>query len=136
MAWQNPDVHARTPELAQLVKTKYPKLKAESEHALSLFDKAYDFAVSLFDDKQVLSVLDKLKKRKEIRDKDLCGIPAAGLFTLCWARAIEINKPDPKCRENVKILFRYHLLDIGHHCVQGDTHRLFLLYIALHEPDL
>jgi len=65
-------------------------------------------------------VMTKLAGRANALDKDLCNVSPTGLLVVAWDLAdhdVSIVTPT--------------LVDMGATCLQGDTHRLFSLIVAL-----
>ena len=81
---------------------------------------ALDSVAALFaGDGEIQTVIDKLRGRLDARDGDLDGVSPCGLLSLILGFG-----PDPEA-------LRGALADAGGTCLQGDTHRLFALYVAL-----
>ena len=85
---------------------------AEAEAALACAKKALS--------PDTHAVLDKIANRKGMSDGDLCGVNPLSMFVLVWNCA----KTDVRAIEDV-------LRDIGLTCLQGDTHRLYSILIAM-----
>lgn len=77
-------------------------------------------------DRDVAACLDKMTRRKDIVDKDLCGVMPAGLLSLVWEDKIKPNGAYDH--------FLGTLKDMGTTCVQGDSHRLFATYVGFSRP--
>ena len=125
MAWVNADVHSWSNTFSNLINEKYPDLFEKTENEKKDFDYVIEQLTSIVSQKN-LKVLEKLKKREKCSDGDLCGIKSAGLLVLCWKKLREVNSDG-----ELKIIFDDLLNDIGGTCLQGDTHRLFSLYVAV-----
>lgn len=72
-------------------------------------------------------VLNKLSARSGLADPDLCDANPVGLLVMVW-RAVRATGPNP----DAVAALRCTLEDMGSTCLQGDTHRLFSLHVALH----
>ena len=68
-------------------------------------------------------VIDKVYDRRNLIDKDLCGVNPAGLLHIAWT----ITPKDSGGYAALADLLR----DMGNTCLQGDTHRLFSYIYAL-----
>ena len=58
-------------------------------------------------------------------DADLCDINVCQLLQVTWCSVLEADSAD------IFRGFQEILIDMGLHCVQGDSHRLFAYWIAL-----
>ena len=137
LAWQNPDVHARTPELRQQLLAEFQQLPqltkdrflAEGEFARVCIEigRCIDAAAASKNPfaADARSCLEKIVVRRGAIDRDLCGVSVAGLLCVMWTDCIAAHLED---RAD---FFLATLADMGTTCVQGDSHRLFASYIAL-----
>ena len=67
------------------------------------------------------SVVDKISSRRGQSDPELAGVDPFGMLIVAWST---MRDPDVQA-------FCDALDDIGGTCLQGDTHRLFALALAL-----
>lgn len=127
MAWFNPDVHAWTSEMRNLVKAEFPELRDQSRLYATKFDSTVQDIKDMYgDDVLIKQVMDKMVARRNAIDTDLFGVVPAGLLALVWLEYVKkIN--DTGCYK----LFKENLYDMGTTCVQGDTHRLLSILVAL-----
>jgi hypothetical protein len=127
-AWKNPDVHAHTVEMRTQLQKEFQELPQLTRLYASSFDRAAKEIKQVYNgDGEVVACLDKMTRRKDVVDNDLCGVMPAGLLALVWEDKI---KPNEEAREH----FLATLKDMGTTCVQGDTHRLFATYVAFSRP--
>lgn len=122
-AWVNPDVHAWSATMQRIMSAEFPTLAAQSVEAEARADTVVTAAKQTLPP-AVHSVIDKIVKRRGIRDRDLCGCSPLGLFVLAYEKV-----QDKKALSDM-------LADIAHTCVQGDTHRLFSLIYAIHHSSM
>lgn len=120
MAWVQDNVHAWSGQMSQVLKSEMPQLVAESHAAAARCNPTMIKQTVL---PAVWSVIDKIVSRKGSRDGDLCGVDPLGLLQLAWE---ETSKDVDGSKALVDLL-----VDIGHTCLQGDTHRLFFYIRAL-----
>lgn len=122
--WQNPDVHARTPEVQSVIKSEYERLVPRSIEMLPHFQCAkVDILAAFPGDQQIKACLDKMEARKQVIDRDTFGMSPAGLLAATWYdMVVPYGGQDH---------FKNTVYDMGLTCVQGDTHRLILTYVAL-----
>ena len=121
--WQNPDVHAHTAEMKSLLMQEFPHLPQLTLLYTSSFDRSVcDIKMIYKNEKEVMACLEKMMKRKDVIDNDLCGVRPAGLLSLVWEDKIKPN--------GAYAHFLSTLKDMGTTCVQGDSHRLFATYVA------
>jgi hypothetical protein len=118
--WVEPDVHAWSARMAVVLRETCPQLATESVEAAKRHAEAIAEAKAVLP-QRLHAVLDKLVARKDMIDGDLCGVSALGLFVLAW------NERD----RSSNLAIADVLEDIGSTCLQGDTHRLFALLVAL-----
>lgn len=76
-------------------------------------------------------VLDKLASRIALTDPHLCDTNPVGLLVLVWA-AVKATGGTSGPEAEALAALRCTLEDMGSTCLQGDTHRLFALLVALH----
>ena len=105
--------------MSQVMKEEMPTLPLESQEAAkNRADAVLKEARSILQG-SLLTVIDKIERRRNVSDGDLCGSNPLGMFVLAWERCDRDSVMD--C-----------LTDVGMTCVQGDTHRLFSLILAHH----
>lgn len=123
MAWQNPDVHARTAEMrAQLLK-EFPDLPKQTVERLNDFNRTAVEILQKYKGNVVIeNAISKMMNRKGCIDNDLCGVMPAGLLAIVWNDMIKVHGAYDHMKDTME--------DVGPHCIQGDTHRLFATYIA------
>jgi hypothetical protein len=68
-------------------------------------------------------VIDKIVARRHLADPDLCGVNPLAMFVSTWL----LVQDDPDSIKSMTDILR----DVGGTCLQGDTHRLYSLYLAL-----
>jgi len=123
--WKTPDVHYWSRDMMGLVSSEYPSLPAETSALDARFDNAASEIAAMYPD--VKHVLDKMTRRRACIDHDLGGVKPTGLLAKVWFGYVRrINAPE------CYALFRDTMMDMGGTCVQGDTHRLFTILVALH----
>ena len=66
--------------------------------------------------------LRKIIARRQLQDNDACNIQIGGMFVLTWRLCKRLGEEKA---------FLETLEEISNHCLQGDSHRLFVLYYAL-----
>lgn len=106
--------------MSEQLRASCPGLPAESVAALTGWERAVSEAKAQLPP-GVAPVIDKLVSRKDQRDGDLCEVAPLGLFVLLW---------DSRDKNN-NVIITDVLTDIGGTCLQGDTHRLFALLLAI-----
>ena len=121
--WANPDVHARTTEMrAQLIK-EFPDLPNQTVQRLVDFNRAAVEILQIYAGNKVIEqAVHKMVGRKGAVDHDLCGVMPAGLLAIVWFDIIKVHGSFDHMRETME--------DVGPHCTQGDSHRLFATYVA------
>jgi hypothetical protein len=126
--WYIPDVHAWTPEMKRIMTEEYPNLIDISKQYAIKFDDACLDIMSIFGgaDPLIPVVLNKMSGRRTCVDKYLGGVVPAGLFAYVWFEYVR-KIHETECY----ILFKNTLMDMGQTCIQGDTHRLFTILVAL-----
>jgi len=130
-AWKQPDVHSWSPAMRELVKAEFPRLRDQSRTYLERFDESVaEIREHYNNNPPVGRVLDKLVMRKKAIDVDLFGVVPAGLLALVWTEYVLVID-EKECYD----LFRDTLLDMAQTCVQGDSHRLFTILVALHRAE-
>jgi hypothetical protein len=121
------DVHAWSAPMRELIKSDYEGLPDTCTAYASYFDESKTEIIEYYkNDAVVNGVLGKMASRKNVIDADLCGISPAGLLSLVWIEYVKKNK-----NPEFYMLFSQTLYDMGLHCVQGDTHRLFSILVAM-----
>lgn len=122
--WKNPDVHAHTAEMRSIMSSEFPKLPKLAELYMKDFDTVCtEIERHYAGNGSIAQCINKLRVRKDVRDHDLQGISLAGLLCIVW---IDCVKPSGELYDH----FACILQDMGTTCVQGDSHRLFSLYVA------
>lgn len=119
--WKDADVHAWSTKMAQVISETMPALPAESARAGARCDPA---AIRSALGRDVWAVVDKIAGRRSCGDLDLCGMDPLGLLQLLWEEMDARDAGDIAALEDL-------LRDIGHTCLQGDTHRLFSRLLAI-----
>ncbi|MDR3541961.1 MAG: hypothetical protein P4L69_13480 [Desulfosporosinus sp.] len=126
-AWKEENVHHWSPAMREVINTEYPRLCEQSKLYFEMFDKVVEEIASYYhEDPMVKMVLAKMVGRKQVTDMDLCGVMPAGLLALIWIEYIK-RIDEKECYD----LFQDTLLDMSQTCVQGDSHRLFTILVAL-----
>ena len=121
--WQNPDVHARTAEMSAQLLREFPELPRLTMLYASSFDRAAKEIKAKYAGNEVVAAcLEKMWRRREAIDNDLCGVRPSGLLSLVWEDKIKPNGAYDH--------FLGTLIDMGTTCLQGDSHRLFATYVA------
>jgi hypothetical protein len=121
--WQNPDVHAHTNEMREVINELYKTLPTQTQHRLSEFDRATIEILKHYEgDIHIINTIQKMIARKDVLDSQLSNVSPAGLLSIVW---FDIIKPTSEFDH-----FRDTLNDMGGTCVQGDSHRLFATYVA------
>lgn len=126
--WVKSDVHQWSKEMSTCILKLYPALPDETRLCAQQFDRVYKEINGTLKNIKVLDTLNFMKSRANGIDRDLCCILASGLLVVCWDMAKEMNDKD-----SIAPLFIDTLDDMGKTCIQGHTHRLFSLYVALKE---
>lgn len=125
--WQNPDVHARTAEMRTQLQREFRDLPDLTRLYSSSFDRASKEIREMYrGNALVTACLDKMARRRDAVDNDLCGVVPAGLLSLVWEDKIKPNGAYDH--------FLGTLEDMGTTCVQGDSHRLFATHVAFSRP--
>ena len=117
--WHDPDVHMWSDRMSEVVASEFPHLveacaRARDQRGHIAAEQARAALP------QHSRVLDKILVRRNAADPELCGLGPLGLFALVWEKRGELGL---QAISDV-------LTDVGHTCLQGDTHRLFSLYVA------
>jgi hypothetical protein len=126
--WKNPDVHANTLTIQRIMSEEHPELPRKSREILqntSLVQLVL-FRIKSVVTPSVIPFIEKIERRQGMNDRDLLNINGLGLLILIWLKMEEIKYD----MDTIKAL-NDTLLDINMTCLQGDTHRLYCLYIAL-----
>jgi hypothetical protein len=119
--WAEPNVHAWSGKMSALLHSEYPTLPAQTLAARPRFDETRAAMAATGQLAPTLEpVLSKLAQRRDMLDQDLGGVSGAGLLVLVWDLA-----------DHDMATLNDTLQDIGQTCLQGDTHRLFALWVAL-----
>lgn len=81
--WQNPDVHAHTLEMRAQLQKEFRDLPDLTRLYASSFDRAANEIREIYKGEgDVSACLDKMTRRKDVVDNDLCGVMPAGLLSL------------------------------------------------------
>lgn len=122
-AWQNPDVHHRTAELRAQLLQEFPDLPKQTMARLNDFNRAAVEILQRYKGNHVIEqAVNKMMNRKGVVDNDLCGVMPAGLLAIVWFDMIKVHDAYDHMKDTME--------DVGLHCVQGDSHRLFSTYVA------
>ena len=121
-AWSEPEVHAWSGRMSEVLKKELPSLPSDSLLALTRANAVVEKAISNIALKAYIPVIIKLHARGNVRDGDLCSCAPLGLFVLAYERVETKELGDA-------------LADIAQTCVQGDSHRLFALLLAHHRSE-
>jgi hypothetical protein len=146
-SWNNPDVHARTNELNEQLKLEFQDLPKWTVESLPLFRQTCDEIIQFYNSERGKKIIiesgdsekinkneiiaemnkciEKMKSRESVLDKDLSFVSPSGLLVMIWKIIIKINSNESY------VHFALLLYDMSHHCVQGDSHRLFSSFVAL-----
>ena len=125
--WQNPDVHAHTREMVMQLCQEFADLPRLTVTAIDEFEEVCAEILAKYPSEPVVvACLEKMRNRKLVVDRDLCGVMPAGLLAVVWNQVV---KPTEAYDH-----FLGTLKDMGTTCVQGDTHRLFATYVAFTRP--
>ena len=129
--WKDADVHFWSPAMRELVKTEFPRLRDQSRIYAEKFEECVDEIKTFYSHNAlIVQVMDKMTNRKKAIDVDLYGVVPAGLLSLVWMEYVKrINEKE--CYD----LFKDTLLDMAQTCVQGDSHRLLTILVALHRAE-
>lgn len=123
MAWQNPDVHARTAEIRTQMLKEFPDLPKQTVDRLNDFNRTAVEILQRYKGNVVIEqAITKMMNRKGCVDRDLCGVMPAGLLAIVWNDMIKVHGAYDHMKDTME--------DVGPHCIQGDTHRLFSTYVA------
>lgn len=127
----NQDVHFWTPAMRAVLKEEFPNLPMQTRAYFPKFDSTVaEIQAQYPNDPQVAGLLAKMKKRKNEIDKDLFDAVPAGMLAFVWIEYIK--ETDLK---ECYTFFHDTLVDMGSTCIQGDTHRLFSVLVALQRAD-
>ena len=118
VGWKDGDVHSWSAAMSEILRREYPGLAGRSDPLSPETLAEMKAAVP----PGVHHVLDKIKQREAMHDRDLCGVTPAGMLLSVWEQ-VKGGRGTPEALGDM-------LADIGGTCLQGDTHRLFSLYIA------
>jgi len=125
--WKQADVHAWSKTMSEQLKTEFPDLPDKTVQYRDKFDAvANEIREKYNKHTGVELLLVKMKRREHLVDNDLCGISPSGLLALVWIDIVR-KIDDSDCYRH----FFDTLIDMGSHCLQGDSHRLFSTFVAL-----
>ena len=123
------DVHAWSRTLQETLQQFYPTLPSDCAGYFSRWDTVMEqmklrYSPSEFS--EMRGVLEKVKSRKDLHDRDLAELSPANLFCYLWVQTIYRVDDRDTYRH-----FYETVKDMGNTCLQGDTHRLFFSYVIL-----
>jgi hypothetical protein len=145
-AWYIPDVHSWTGIIRMTVRDEMPELpeatrqRMEQDNPRQVFEQAmfvfWDRVRSWPNAMAVKNVLTKFEERVLVVDPELDNMSPSGLLIITFDMVQTIEPIFDKDHEPNKdgawrALFDT-LLETAGTCVQGDTHRLFALFVALY----
>ncbi len=116
-------MHSHSREMSDQISKEFPFLPrytVQNSVDFEIVDK--EIRRRYVNDANILRTLDKISRRKDVVDHDLCGVMPAGLLVMVWR---DIIKPNEAYKH-----FQDTMEDMGCHCIQGDTHRLFSTFVA------
>lgn len=127
MDWKNPDIHARSREISEAIKLRFPDLPTKINALEPKYDIARRKVLELFPgDANVASLLGYCDARRKTNDRDLLGITCGGALTMAFCLVAHSDyEPSIVCA------FKDTLYDMGHTCLQGYTHRLVIFIMAM-----
>lgn len=121
--WQRSDVHCRTAEMRAQLQKEFSHLPEQTAERLNDFNRAAVEILQFYKGNDVIErAIAKMINRKTVIDNDLCGVMPAGLLAIVWFDMIKVHGAYDHMKDTLE--------DVGPHCVQGDTHRLFATYVA------
>jgi hypothetical protein len=113
--------------MREVLRSDYPRLPVltqtiSAKATEGSFSRVREFYANDADAAAIAGVLDKLRGRISQRDGALGGVAAGGMFYFTASLAED---------RWMWAALKQCLLDMGDTCLQGDTHRLFCLYVAM-----
>lgn len=126
-SWFREDVHTWTREMKQQLDAEFPALVHTTQSIVLQFEATVNEMKShpTLATKDLDPVYSKLTGRRTIRDADMNGMCIGGMLVCVWKL---VDQEEPSAIEHIRGM----LLDMGSTCIQGDTHRMFSTYVALH----
>jgi hypothetical protein len=139
--WRLPDVHQHTPEMRAVLRAELRDLVGQSAEALRpTADAALDDAVrkinaALLGDPaypDMQQAVQTMRGRVNARDPELGGLSPTGLLSIVVDLVNDIEDcMGPISKDGPWHALKNTMLDMGGTCLQGHTHRLLALYVAL-----
>ncbi len=130
-------VHENSTFFTELAKKYYPNIGDESfakrEKFIDVIDKLRVPCPEIMAVPKHYETIKKLIRRKDQRDSSLVNTNGAGLFVMLYEKFCELNKNEThqEFTRLIRELFLTLINDIEHHCLAGDTHRIFQLYFSI-----
>lgn len=123
------DVHSFTRQLCQRLRDD-GALLALFNAPLTNYTTLYTYVGDFFEDPRVDSVLGKMRDRTthstgQYGDPHLFSININRILLECWRCCVNRDSFNP---------LHETLVEMAGHCIQGDSHRLLVLFLALREP--
>ena len=128
-SWYDPDVHSWSRRMRAMIDGETAGLvEASCEVPLEARESTLVELRATVRDQDAVRALDKMSRRSDARDTDLGGLHNLGMLAILWRLALERSGTE---RAAAAKLIEPTLSDMGTTCVQGDSHRMYSLYIAL-----
>lgn len=125
--WVQADVHSWSKEMRDQLEKEFPILVEETVTLSPLFDQTMEEIKTHYKgDTTVVDVLQKMYSRKTVVDADMDKLVPTGLLVKVWKDYV-VKIDAEECYK----LFSDNIIDMGKTCIQGDTHRLFSILVAM-----
>ncbi|MDD5753292.1 MAG: hypothetical protein PHN45_00875 [Methylococcales bacterium] len=129
--WLKPDVHQWSDTLGRTISTEFPDLPAKINSLERYYDTVRVRVKTLYGSpadvaQKVETFLRMCDVRKNIKDADAAGVSCCGCLAMLYCLVAHYKFDDTMVTALRDVMF-----DIGTTCLQGYTHRMLLLIIAL-----
>lgn len=128
LEWNNPDVHARTAEMRKTIETQFPDLIDKINALEPKYGVVRERLVKELypNDQLVVRFLQLCDARQRTRDGAMLGVSCGGCLVMLFCLVAHYEF-DP----SLVLVFKDTMYDMGTTCLQGYTHRMLSLILAL-----